>query len=97
MCNRYRLTAKQAEVAATFGIRAPYEVDETFPVGDIFLMGKRRHSMAYLSCRMLTNAAWREWNGVCRRKFRVSVILPQSLQNTSPMYATCRPAFGGRC
>ncbi len=41
MCNRYRLTAKQAEVAATFGIRAPYEVDETFPVGDIFPTGKK--------------------------------------------------------
>lgn len=32
----YRLTAKQAEVAATFGIRPPYEIDETFPTGDIF-------------------------------------------------------------
>lgn len=40
MCNRYRLTAKQAEVAATFGIRPPYEVDETFPTGDIFPTGK---------------------------------------------------------
>lgn len=41
MCNRYRLTAKQAEVAATFGIRLPYEVDETFPTGDIFPTGKK--------------------------------------------------------
>lgn len=41
MCNRYRLTAKQAEVAATFGIRPPYEVDETFPTGDIFPTGKK--------------------------------------------------------
>lgn len=41
MCNRYRLTAKQAEVAATFGIRPPYEVDETFPAGDIFPTGKK--------------------------------------------------------
>jgi putative SOS response-associated peptidase YedK len=31
MCNRYRLTAKQADVAATFGIRRPYEPDETYP------------------------------------------------------------------
>ncbi|MFG6284821.1 SOS response-associated peptidase family protein [Sphingomonas sp. S6] len=41
MCNRYRLTAKQAEVAATFGIRTPYEVEETFPIGDIFPTGKK--------------------------------------------------------
>ncbi|WP_338469125.1 SOS response-associated peptidase family protein (plasmid) [Sphingomonas sp. gentR] len=41
MCNRYRLTAKQAEVAATFGIRTPYEIDGTFPTGDIFPTGKK--------------------------------------------------------
>jgi len=41
MCNRYRLTAKQAEVAVTFGIRAPDEADETFPAGDIFPTGKK--------------------------------------------------------
>jgi len=41
MCNRYRLTAKQAEVVATFGIRPPYEIDETFPTGDIFPTGKK--------------------------------------------------------
>lgn len=41
MCNRYRLTAKQAEVAATFGIRPPYEVDDTFPTGDIFPTGNK--------------------------------------------------------
>lgn len=41
MCNRYRLTAKQAQVAETFGIRPPYEVDETFPNGDIFPTGKK--------------------------------------------------------
>jgi putative SOS response-associated peptidase YedK len=41
MCNRYRLTAKQAEIAATFGIRPPYEPDETYPVPDIFPTGKK--------------------------------------------------------
>lgn len=41
MCNRYRLTAKQAEVMATFGIRPPYEPDETFPAGDIFPTGQK--------------------------------------------------------
>lgn len=41
MCNRYRLTAKQAEVMATFGIRPPFEPDETFPAGDIFPTGKK--------------------------------------------------------
>ena len=41
MCNRYRLTAKQAEVAATFGIRPPYEPDETFPPADIFPTGNK--------------------------------------------------------
>ncbi|WP_277981136.1 SOS response-associated peptidase family protein [Sphingomonas phyllosphaerae] len=32
----YRLTAKQAEVMATFGIRPPYEPDETFSADGIF-------------------------------------------------------------
>lgn len=41
MCNRYRLTAKQAEVMATFGIRPSYEPDETFPPSDIFPTGKK--------------------------------------------------------
>ena len=41
MCNRYRLTAKQAEVAATFGVRLPYAPDETFPAWDIFPTGKK--------------------------------------------------------
>ncbi|MEG8055167.1 SOS response-associated peptidase family protein [Sphingomonas aerolata] len=41
MCNRYRLTAKQAEIAATFGIRPPYEPDETYPAPDIFPTGKK--------------------------------------------------------
>jgi putative SOS response-associated peptidase YedK len=41
MCNRYRLTAKQAELMATFGIRPPYEPDETFPAGEIFPTGKK--------------------------------------------------------
>ena len=41
MCNRYRLTAKHADVAATFGIRPPYEPDETFPAGDVFPTGKK--------------------------------------------------------
>lgn len=41
MCNRYRMTAKQGELAATFGIRPPYEEDETFPVGDIFPTGTK--------------------------------------------------------
>lgn len=41
MCNRYRLTVKQADLAATFGIRHPYEPDETFPAGDIFPTGNK--------------------------------------------------------
>lgn len=41
MCNRYRLTAKQAEIAATFGIRPPYEPDETYPAPDIFPTGNK--------------------------------------------------------
>ena len=41
MCNRYRLTAKQAELAATFGLRMPAEMDETFPVGGIFPTGNK--------------------------------------------------------
>jgi len=41
MCNRYRLTAKQVDVAATFGICPPYEADENFPAGGIFPTGKK--------------------------------------------------------
>lgn len=41
MCNRYRLTATQADVAATFGTRPPYEADEIFPAGDIFPIGNK--------------------------------------------------------
>jgi putative SOS response-associated peptidase YedK len=36
MCNRYRMTAKQAELAARFGIVAPYPEDETFPPPELF-------------------------------------------------------------
>lgn len=31
MCNRYRMTAKQAELAARFGVEPIYEPDQTFP------------------------------------------------------------------
>jgi len=41
MCNRYRLTAKQADIAAAFEIDFPYEPDETFPAGDIFPTGQK--------------------------------------------------------
>lgn len=41
MCNRYQLTAKQAEVTAAFGVRLPYEPNETFPAGDIFTTSKK--------------------------------------------------------
>ncbi|TVV76917.1 SOS response-associated peptidase [Sphingomonas solaris] len=41
MCNRYRLTAQQAEIAATFGVALPFMPDVTFPVGDIFPTGKK--------------------------------------------------------
>jgi putative SOS response-associated peptidase YedK len=36
MCNRYRMTAKQAELAARFGIVAPYPEDETYPPPELF-------------------------------------------------------------
>ena len=41
MCNRYRMTAKEADLAVTFGIRPPYDRDEEYPVGDIFPTGKK--------------------------------------------------------
>jgi putative SOS response-associated peptidase YedK len=41
VCNRYRMTAKEADLAVTFGIRPPYEKDEEYPVGDIFPTGKK--------------------------------------------------------
>ena len=41
MCNRYRMTAKEADLAVTFGIRPPYERDEEYPVGDIFPTGEK--------------------------------------------------------
>lgn len=36
MCNRFRMTAKQAELAARFGITSPYPEDETYPVPELF-------------------------------------------------------------
>ena len=44
MCNRYRMTAKQADLAATFGVYPPYGEDQTFPVGDIFPTGTKTPS-----------------------------------------------------
>ena len=41
MCNRYRMTARQADLAATFGIRAPEEPEESYPPGDIFPTGAK--------------------------------------------------------
>jgi putative SOS response-associated peptidase YedK len=41
VCNRYRMTAKEVDLAVTFGIRPPYEKDEEYPVGDIFPTGKK--------------------------------------------------------
>lgn len=46
MRNRYQMTAKQAKFAATFGIRLPYEEEETFPVSDIFPTGTKTPSTA---------------------------------------------------
>lgn len=36
MCNRYRMTAKQAELAARFGVETIYEPDESFPPPELF-------------------------------------------------------------
>jgi putative SOS response-associated peptidase YedK len=36
MCNRYRMTAKQAELAARFGVASPYPEDVTFPPPELF-------------------------------------------------------------
>ena len=36
MCNRYRMTAKQAELAARYGVPASYLEDETFPPPELF-------------------------------------------------------------
>ena len=36
MCNRYRMTAKQAELAAAYGITAPYPADITIPPPELF-------------------------------------------------------------
>ena len=41
MCNRYRLSEKQAGVARTFGIRPPYEPDESYPPGEVFPTGSK--------------------------------------------------------
>lgn len=73
MCNRYRLTAKQAEVAATFGIHAPYEIDETFPAGDIFPTGKRPRSTGPSSFRTVPLVVWSGWNGACPRRCQANV------------------------
>jgi putative SOS response-associated peptidase YedK len=36
MCNRYRMTAKQAEIAARFGVSSPYPEDVTYPPPELF-------------------------------------------------------------
>lgn len=36
MCNRYRMTASQAELAARYGVTIPYDPDEQFPPGELF-------------------------------------------------------------
>lgn len=36
MCNRYRMTAKQAELASRYGIAATYPEDATFPTPELF-------------------------------------------------------------
>lgn len=36
MCNRYRMTAKQTEVARAFGIEPPYPEDVTIPPPELF-------------------------------------------------------------
>ena len=36
MCNRYRITAKQAEIAQRFGVIPPYPEDVTFPPPELF-------------------------------------------------------------
>jgi len=70
MCNRYRLTAKQAEVAATFGIHVPYEVDEIFPVGDIFPTGKKT---PFYGAVIVQDGADRRWE---RMEWGVPTLVP---------------------
>lgn len=36
MCNRYRMTAKQAELARRFGVEVPYPEDQSFPPDELF-------------------------------------------------------------
>jgi hypothetical protein len=36
MCNRYRMTAKQAELAARSGVASPYPEAVTFPPPELF-------------------------------------------------------------
>ena len=36
MCNRYRMTANQRELAARYGVEAPYPEDETYPAPELF-------------------------------------------------------------
>lgn len=36
MCNRFRMTAKQAELAAGYGITVPYPEDVTLPPPELF-------------------------------------------------------------
>ena len=36
MCNRFRMTAKQAELAARYGVSPPYLPDESYPSPELF-------------------------------------------------------------
>ncbi|WP_082441958.1 SOS response-associated peptidase [Sphingomonas sp. Leaf33] len=36
MCNRYRMSASQADLARRYGIEVPYPEDESYPPGELF-------------------------------------------------------------
>ncbi|MBM3929180.1 MAG: hypothetical protein FJ335_12110, partial [Sphingomonadales bacterium] len=36
MCNRYRMSASQRDLAQRYGIETPYPNDETYPPGELF-------------------------------------------------------------
>lgn len=72
MCNHYRLRTNEAEVAAVFGIRAPYEADETFPAGDIFPSGKKTPSYGTVIVQDGAIGRSSAWIGACQPRCRAS-------------------------
>lgn len=58
MCNRFRMTAKQAELAAAYGIAAPYPADITIPPPELFPKRPAYVVRQHNGARLLDTMSW---------------------------------------